>query len=41
MCFAYLMKLYVSVDISAVGFLTIHVLLFKVMNVKVQCFGHL
>ena len=35
------MKLYVSVDIFAVGFLTICVLFFKVMNVKVQCFGHL
>ena len=41
MCFVCLMKLYVSVDIFAVGFLTICVLLFKVMNVKVQCFGHL
>ena len=41
MCFACLMKLYVSVDIYAVVFLTICVLLFKVINVKVQCFGHL
>ena len=41
MCFACLIKLYVSVGIFAVGFLTIRVLLFKVMNVKVQCFGHL
>ena len=41
MCFACLMKLQVSVSIFAVGFLTICVLLFKVMNVKVQCFGHL
>ena len=37
-----LMKLYVSFDIFAVGFLTISFfLLFKVMNNKVQCFGHL
>ena len=35
------MKLYISVGIFAVGFLTIFVLLFKVMNLKVQCFGHL
>ena len=41
MCFTCLMKLYVSVGIFAVGFLTICVLLFKVMNVKVQCLGHL
>ena len=41
MCFACLMKLYVSVYIYAVVFLTICVLLFKVINVKVQCFGHL
>ena len=41
MCFACLMKLYVSVDIFAVGFNTMCVLLFKVMNMKVQCFGHL
>ena len=31
----------VSVSIFAVGFLTICVLLIKVMNVKVQYFGHL
>ena len=36
MCFACLMKLYVSGSIFAVGFLTICVLLFTVMNVKVQ-----
>ena len=41
MRFACLMKLYVSVGIFAVGFLTICVLLFKVMNVKVQCISHL
>ena len=41
MCFACLMKLYVGVRIFALGFLTICVLLFKVINVKVQCFGHL
>ena len=41
MCFACLMKLYFSAGIYAVGFLTICVLLFNVMNVKVQCFGHL
>ena len=41
MCFACLMKLYVSVGIFAVGFFTICVLFFKVINVKVQCFGHL
>ena len=41
MCFACLMKLYVSVGIFAVGFLTICVLLIKEMIVKVQCFGHL
>ena len=41
MCFACLMKLYVSVGIFAVGFLTICVLLIKVMNVKVQCIDHL
>ena len=41
MCFACLMKLYVSFGIFAVGFLTICVLLFKKMHVKVQCFGHL
>ena len=39
MCFSCLMKLYVSVGIFAIGFLTICVLLLKVMNV--QCFGHL
>ena len=41
MCFACLMKLYVSFGIFAVGFLTIYALLFKVTNVKVQCIGHL
>ena len=41
MCFACLIKLYVSVSIFAVGFRTICVLLLKVMNVKGQCFGHL
>ena len=35
MCFVCSMKLYVSVGIFAVGFLTICVLLFKVMNLKV------
>ena len=38
MCFACLMKLYVSVGNFAVGFLTICVLLFKVMNVKSAVF---